>query len=228
MKKIHRFLLQQPLTDQVSITDPDLIHLMKTVLKLAEGEECIVFTNGSDDLLCEITTIEKKEIILSKKQLIPKKIIPKTITACISIVKRDNVELIVQKLTELGVATIIPIISERTVKQALRIDRLQKISDEALEQSGGSTRVHITEPLLLRDALEQQKNTVQCYFDMDGAALTSTQEQDITFYIGPEGGWSDGDKILLQEHSLKAYTLAGTVLRAETAAIVAAHTLLWQ
>jgi 16S rRNA (uracil1498-N3)-methyltransferase len=229
MKKVHRFLIPQTITgDAVSTEESDLVHLIKNVLKLTIGEHCILFFDTSDDYLCTISSIEKKSVTFSIDSTLPKKKIPRHITACISIIKRDNFELTVQKLTELGVQSIIPIISERTIKQSLRTDRLQKISDEALEQSGGSTRVHISEPKSLKEVLSSQTNASQYYFDMGGASLVRPEEStDITIYIGPEGGWSDGDLALFKEYKLPSYTLGETVLRAETAAIVASYTLLW-
>jgi 16S rRNA (uracil1498-N3)-methyltransferase len=229
MKKIHRFLLPHIGSETpLSVRDSDVIHLIKNVLKLAVGEECIVFTDGGDDVLCSITEINKHEVLLSQKTLLPKIDIEKSVTACISITKRDSFELIVQKLTELGIRRIVPIISERTVKQSLRVDRLQKISDEALEQSGGATRVHISEPLSLQEALEEHKNTASYYFDMDGTSISKPTEHVLVFYIGPEGGWSDGDKTLFAQYAVQSSLLGRTVLRAETAAIVAAYTLLWE
>ncbi len=191
------------------------------------GEECIVFANGSDDHVAKIIRIEKNKLDMEILSVIAKKDIPKNITACVSITKRDSFEIIIQKLTEIGVQTIIPIISNRTIKQALRIDRLQKISNEALEQSGGSTVVTIAEPEDLESALRTKADQLQCFFDMDGEKLQEISDKDIAFYIGPEGGWSDTDKDLFKKYNLKNYTLGETVLRAETAAIVAGYKLLW-
>ncbi len=228
MKKIHRFLLTKPPTGpNLTLDDSEVIHLIKNVLKLAVGEECIVFSSGSDDYICSIVEISKHAIELNVLSTTPKKIIPRKITACISITKRDNFELVVQKLTELGVHSIVPIISDRTIKQALRLDRLQKISDEALEQSGGSTRIEIFEPETLAYSLLKRKDLPQYCFDMDGKKLENENIQEAVFYIGPEGGWSDEEKSLFKDNGVKIYSLGGTVLRAETATIVAGYKLLW-
>lgn len=229
MKKIHRFLVREALNDKtLELADRELIHLIKNVLKMEPGEECIVFCDNSDDYLTKIVSIEKNSLKLEVASVIPKKVIPKNITACISITKRDSFEITVQKLTELGVQNIIPILSDRTIKQALRIDRLQKISNEALEQSGGSKIVNITEPQSLEKVLEKMKDKTQCFFDMDGTKLTNNDEGDMAFYIGPEGGWSENDKKLFEKYNLKKYKLGETVLRAETAAIVGGYKILWE
>ncbi len=229
MKKIHRFLIPQQISGGAfSITNAETLHQMRTVLKLKERELCIVFNDKGDDYQCTINTIEPHSISLHVEEIIPKKIIPKQVTACISITKRDTFELVVQKATELGVQKIIPLLSDRTIKQSLRIDRLQKISDEALEQSGGSHRVVITEPQTLKQALEETKDSVRYLFDMDGVPYTKNADTTIAYFIGPEGGWTDTERALfVAQHNTAVYTLGGTTLRAETAAIAAAHTLLW-
>jgi 16S rRNA (uracil1498-N3)-methyltransferase len=228
MKKIHRFLVKTaPNGASITLEDVELVHLMKNVLKLSTHESCIVFADKSDDYICSIKSIEKKSIMLNVESIMPKRVIPKQITACISITKRDNFELVVQKLTELGIQTIVPIISGRTIKQALRIDRLQKISDEALEQSGGSTRVHILQPQQLEDSLIKNKDMPVYLFDMNGKSLSSILDKELVFYIGPEGGWSEEDKALFDKYQATVYTLGTTTLRAETAAIVASYKLIW-
>jgi 16S rRNA (uracil1498-N3)-methyltransferase len=228
MKKIHRFLISEaPKTSSFVLEDKEVVHLINNVLKLKKGEECIFFVDGSDDYLCSISEINKKSISLKIEKQIPNKSPKKIVTACISIVKKDNFELIVQKLTELGVSFIVPIISDRTIKQSLRIDRLQKISDEALEQSGRSKRVLINDPLSLKNALEKFKNSKQYYFDIGGEKIKEQNFDDIVFYVGPEGGWSEEESKLFEQHNIKKYKLGDTILRAETAAIVGAYNLLW-
>lgn len=228
MKKIHRFLISEiPKEENFEILEAEVIHLVKNVLKLKVGETCIVFADGSDDYICNILEINKKSITLKVNEKTKKQVLKKSLMACISIVKKDNFEIIVQKLTELGVNTIVPIISDRTIKQSLRIDRLQKISDEALEQSGGSKRVLIEQAITLEDALEKFKNIKQYYFDMNGEKLSDQNFDTAVFYIGPEGGWSEEETLLFEQNKIKKYKLGETVLRAETAAIVGAYNLLW-
>lgn len=230
MKKQHRFLLETiPESTPFIISDPTLVHHMYSVLKLAPGELFRVFPPGGDDTLLEIRAITKKEVVCDKKEMVSAIQIPKKITACIAITKRDSFELTVQKLTELGVHTIIPILSNRTVKQSLRLDRLQKISDEALEQSGHAQRVTISEPISLEQALLSYANIPSYYCEtyLPEQPLVHTPKHCV-FYVGPEGGWTDEEKELFTTHAAHPLSLSATVLRAETAAIVAAAYLLWK
>ena len=189
------------------------------------GEHFIVFSDGSNDNVVEIKNIDKHRIILTTTETHPVRQTSRNMIAVISMVKGGAFETIVQKLTELGVSTIVPLTSDRTVKQSVRLDRLQSISDEALEQSGGTKRVSIVEPIGLEDCLEKYKYP-SILFDMEAPALQKQNSDTIVMYIGPEGGWSDKDKELFKKYNVAFANLGPRVLRADTAAIVGAFTLL--
>lgn len=229
MKKQHRFFVTTiPATNTFKSSDVEVVHMIRTVLRLVPGETCHLFTDDSDDLVVKIVSIEKNGVTFEKISVKPKIVIPLKTIAAISITKRDTFELAVQKLTELGVSMIIPIISDRTIKQSLRIDRLQKISDEAVEQSGHSQKVTISNPKYLFEAIGAHKNIQGFYFDTDTEEKLHKSQSSVIFYIGPEGGWSDKEKDLFKINNVSPVTLGDTVLRSETAAIVAAYTLIWQ
>jgi 16S rRNA (uracil1498-N3)-methyltransferase len=228
MKKIHRFLIPSLFKDQVfSIKEKDFVHQIKNVLKFSVGEEVVLFAPFSNDFKCKITDLEKDSASFEVLEEIEKIKIPKPITACISIVKKDNFELITQKLTELGVSTLIPIVSDRTIKQSLNMERLKKISVEALEQSGHSNKINILKPISLKESLEENKDKTCIYFDIEGKAMNANLDVDC-FYIGPEGGWSDKDKNIFKKYNALPYQLGQSVLRAETASIVASDRLIWR
>jgi len=228
MKKLHRFLLPNlPKDKSFSINEKDFVHQIKNVLKFSLGEELVLFAPFSNDLKCKISSLEKTSISFEVLEEIEKIEIPKSITACISIVKKDNFELITQKLVELGVSTLIPIISDRTIKQSLNMERLEKISIEALEQSGHSNKMTILEPVSLEESLKQNQGKSCIYFDIEGKTMNESVSVDC-FYIGPEGGWSDNDKELFEKYSTLPYQLGQSVLRAETASIVASDRIIWR
>lgn len=228
-KKIHRFFLTEiPELTEFIITNPALLHQLIKVLRYKEGEELIFFSNGSDDFLVQIKEINKNQINFIKKMVIPARPKPiRNVIAAISIIKKDLFELVVQKLTELGVAVIVPIVSERTIKQSIRQERLEQISLEALEQSGGNTKVQITSPVTLTQCLERFPFP-SVVFDMvySDKKIDVTKDQVIIMYIGPEGGWTENEKNIFQKYSVLNKSLGYNVLRAETAAIVGAFSLL--
>lgn len=227
MKKLHRFYLSDlPTADTFEITDSALVHQLATVLRYAIGEQFIVFGNGSDDIVVQIDELSKKVVVVHVVDRISAIHPPRHIIAAVSIIKRDLFELVVEKLTELGVREIVPVLSSRTIKQSTRLDRLELISREAIEQSGQNTLVTIHNPMTLSDALNAFPFP-SVVFDPRESESQIEAAQKMVLYIGPEGGWSDIDLEVFKQHKHIYYKKLGdTILRTETAAIVGAYTIL--
>jgi 16S rRNA (uracil1498-N3)-methyltransferase len=227
MKKIHRFLVQQnlPAEGPITITDPEVVHVVSGVLRIQAGEQVIFFTDGSPDFVTTLTVASKKFVSGEVVSVFGNDTTPtKEVAAAVAITKQ-NFDTIVQKLTELGVSTIIPLLTDRTVKKDARLDRLQKISNEALEQCGGNRVVKIYEPMSLEKALADFTDYEKISFDtVEANKGTATNDKTI-FFIGPEGGWSDAERELLHKET-NVFSLGNRILKADTAAIVAAYELL--
>ncbi len=223
-KKLHRFLVSEIPRD-LNISDPHTIYQAHSVLKLRPGEHIVIFENGGDDIETKILSIHKKGLSLEKISEKENPVLPKKVSVAISITKGATFEFAVQKLTEVGVQNIIPIISDRTVKQNIRLDRIQKISDEALEQSGGNNQVKIYEPMTLKESFEkfsEPKIILDAY-----AKNNDIPSGDCILYIGPEGGWSEKDEEIFKQNTHTTLSLGTKILRTETAAIIGAHKILW-
>ena len=161
----------------------------------------------------------------------------------LSIFKFDRFEWAVEKLTELGVAKIEPIISRRTEKylaQAAmnRVERWRRIAIEAAKQSRRASIPVISDPRQLREAvLSIDKTAVRLLLSeqqIELSLLSALQEQSVeqpeefVLAIGPEGGWTPEEVSLFGEQNWQPVTLGSTILRAETAAIAAtAITAAW-
>lgn len=231
MKKIHRFLTTQNLVSEgpITITDPEVVHVLSSVLRIQAGEQVIFLNDGSPDFVTTLSVVSKKFVSGDVVSVFGNDTTPtKEVVAAVAITKQ-NFDTIVQKLTELGVSTIVPLLTDRTVKKDARLDRLQKISDEALEQCGGNRVVKIYEPMTLEKALVDFTDYEKISFDtLDGQAEhkkgTTTNNKTI-FFIGPEGGWSDIERELLHKETT-VLSLGSRILKADTAAIVAAYELL--
>lgn len=226
-KKLHRFFIDSlPEGNPAVITDVSLVHQIVSVLKFSVGESFIIFTNGGPDVTVTIITKDKKSLTveIGTSTVVPNT--PRTIIACVSITKGASFELAVQKLTEVGVSQIVPLLSNRTIKHAIRIDRLERISLEALEQSGGTTKVVLHEPMTIEACL-----VLFPFFSVVCDAHTTTGDmslpETVVMYVGPEGGWDDTDREVFATKEFHQLSLGGKILRTETAAIIGAHTLLW-
>jgi 16S rRNA (uracil1498-N3)-methyltransferase len=168
-----------------------------------------------------IESYENNSVLLSIIESAQNKVLPVRETYLfVSIVKKDNFEWIAEKATELGVSHIIPIISERTEKKDINIDRIKKIIIEASEQSGRGTIPILSEVIDLNTALTNYGHIKSIVWD-PLATKFSTQDigSSIGAYIGPEGGWSSKELELFKQHSLMIRSLGPQVLRSETAVI---------
>ena len=158
--------------------------------------------------------------------------------------KSDKMDFIVQKSTELGVANIIPVITERVIvkidesNEKKKVDRWNKIALEASKQSG-RTRVPIVENVVnLENIVEklskydivivpyecERENTIK-------AILTNihTNVKDVAVVIGPEGGFSESDIVILKSmDNVKLVSLGKRILRTETAGITTIAMLLYE
>lgn len=233
-KKLHRFYVDSlPAEPSFVLTDKNLVHQISRVLSMTVGDSFVLFSEGTDDAVVEITSHTRHELQVRVVNIITQLPAPRVrLIAAISIPKRDTFELIVQKLTELGVTEIVPLISERTVKQSVRIERLQAISNEAVEQCGGNRRVVIHEPMELGACIAQFQLPA-ITFDRDGLPLSEwnqygqQEHSSCIMYIGPEGGWSDGDRAKFADAHAYVATLGPRTLRTDTAAIISTHIILW-
>jgi 16S rRNA (uracil1498-N3)-methyltransferase len=154
------------------------------------------------------------------------------VTLYVAALKRDNLELVVQKATEIGVSEIVPLRSARTIKQEANVERLQLIAREAAEQSGRG-RVPVVRPLV---SYEEAIKTLQdrqsaFFFDLNASPLLmpdtgySIRDTKACLFIGPEGGWAPEERVLAEQQGLTIVGLGPRTLRGETAAIVASYLL---
>ncbi|MFZ2038580.1 MAG: RsmE family RNA methyltransferase [Minisyncoccia bacterium] len=225
--RINRFLVEfDPKQTEIKITDENLINQIKNVLKLSLEHVVNLFNGRGEEVLAEVITLNKKEVVFSVQEVFTSKDNgDKRVILYCAILKKENFELVAQKGTEVGVSKIVPIITERTIKLGLNMERLQKIVKEAAEQSGRGIVTEISEPIKFIEALEQAKeNDVNFFCHFSNKSINKIKANgQIGLFIGPEGGWSDGEVEQAKEEGCEVVALGENVLRAETAAIVSTY-----
>lgn len=221
--KIHRFFLSDKLTekDSITITSESLVNQLKNVFRFDIDDQVILFDNSGYDFVFSIKNFEKDSVMLSKVSTHENIVLPERETYLFaSLVKKDNFEWIAQKATELGVSHIIPIMSDRSEKKDLNIERIQKIIIEAAEQSGRGTLPILYNITDLSSALINYAHIKSIAWDPTAAKFVS---QDIIStigaYIGPEGGWSPQELELFKQHNIHTRSLGPQILKSETAVI---------
>lgn len=200
---------------------------MKSVFRFHDGIQFILFNGQAVDYVCEVVSLTRKELVfrvLETREV--KRYSACNLSLAFSLIKKDNVEWVIQKGTELGVSEFIPLVSERSEKKGFNMDRAKRIVIEACEQSGRAEIPKIRETTTLADFLAGDEGKV-VVLHTEGEAfnarlLDAERGDKVVACIGPEGGWSEKEIALFGEKGASFVTLPTPVLRAETAAIATA------
>lgn len=230
--RLHRFYIEQPLGEELVVEQSELVHQWISVFRYQCEDEVVLFssTNVGVDYIYRIKSANKKAVMLSfvseQKNILPKK----EITLCMAIVKKDTFENIVRHATELGVTKIIPVLASRSEKKNLNFERLNNIAKEASEQSGRGSVPVITDILSFSEALEEMRGNTNIFTSLYGEdsrelANRGLLKNNLTLWIGPEGGWTHEEETLAKENNFKMMKLTETVLKADTAAVCAMSAL---
>lgn len=221
--RLHRFFIENnfPAHGKIIIDIPELLHQWRNVFRMKSGEQVILFNTTGTEYTCALDTIERKNATLEILSESQGKRAPHPLTLCAALIKKDNFDLIVQKAVEIGATHIIPIISERSEKKGLNLERAARITTEASEQCGRVDIPMVDEPISFEAALEKLSlDTTIIGFDPTGGSFDAHAfaHKNIALFIGPEGGWSEHEIDALQSAG-RVMQLPTFILRAETAAI---------
>lgn len=238
--KTHRFFVKQDLDnkkEEITISDHGIAHQVKNVLRLKKGDPIILLDGNGTEFHGKLRIITNRELNISKEKIkfLHKKGKTK-IHLLVSLIKKDKFEWVLQKTTELGVSRITPIVSDRTEKLNLNMDRADKIVREASEQSERADIPFVDEPISLKEAVSICETPI-FVLDLEGERIDVTQmretylaspesDKDICVFVGPEGGWSEKDWEEFNKKEYKKIILGDQVLRAETASIAVCSLLL--
>jgi len=226
---MQRYFAKQKINNELVLYEQDHHHI-KNVMRNKIGDYIeVVYENIV--YICSIENIEPVTLKIidtikeDKKQNIK-------LTIGVSLVTEQNFDLILQKLTELGVSSIIPLKTERSIvkldakKIAKKINRWQTICKEASEQSK-RTYIPIIENIISLKELSNRSDRLKliCSLASSSQPLNNYLTDDIKeilFVIGPEGGFTKEEEKYLLTNNFKAVSLGNRVMRVETAAIYVA------
>ena len=231
--KLHRFLVEKIKFEDKNIVldDRPLLNQINNVLRMKTGSNFIVFDGSGTEFLVEIIfhlpNGNNKKLICEVKEERAGIKRNKKLNLVFSMIKKENMDIVLDMGTQLGVTNFIPLITERTVKTGWNQTRMQKIVNEAVEQSGyGDVPQISAEPQKLSSVIERFKKERGnldglCVLDFDGVPLSSLKHliSVDTVFVGPEGGWSDKEREIFKKHNIKSISLGKNVLRAETASV---------
>ena len=230
--RLTRSFVELPLRTGAEVLLPEGVaaHLLR-VLRLRLGDECVLFNGDGHDYRARITALGKREATAAVMDAAPvENESPLRITLLQGIARGEKMDWILQKATELGIARIVPVTSERSeVKlDAQRADKRlahwRGIVVAACEQSGRARLPEVAAPQALAAAAVLRDGPGFLLDPFAEASLTSLPGDPplaCTIAIGPEGGWSPRDRSQLVEAGFAGLRLGPRVLRTETAGIAA-------
>ncbi len=229
-----RLYLDQPLGPGQSLPlGRDQANYLFNVMRLSVGAAVTVF-NGRDGAWRALVAQAGKRagLLACEAQSAPQQN-PPDLWLCFAPIKKARTDFIVEKAVEMGAARIVPMLTEFTNSERVRVDRLQAHAVEAAEQCGGTFVPEVAEPLKFQSLLDHWGAARQIMFcdetqaGRDVGIRSTSPGAPWAIFIGPEGGFSDAERARL--HGLGhacPVALGPRILRADTAA-VAAMTL-WQ
>ena len=243
---MHRFFVEEPAMGEnsITITGGDVNHI-KNVLRMAVGDKiCVINGQNNKEYYCEITAVGNDavdtricEIRESDQEL------GNEVVLFQGLPKSDKMELIIQKAVELGVHTIVPVSTDRTVvkldakKEANKRKRWMSISESAAKQSGRLRIPEVTPVVSYREALEMAKKMDVRLIPYELAeGMEKTRElmssiqpgQSVAVFIGPEGGFEENEIQMAKEAGIEPVTLGRRILRTETAGFTVISWLMYQ
>ncbi|MFN3764529.1 MAG: 16S rRNA (uracil(1498)-N(3))-methyltransferase [Aliihoeflea sp.] len=204
-------------------------HYLTNVIRMREGGELLVFNGRDGEWRASVAAISKKSVTLSlAEQTRPQPATPDLIY-CFAPIKAGRLDYMVQKAVEMGAGVLQPVITQHTQMAKIGTERLQANAVEAAEQCGVLAVPEIREPMKL-DRLLAEWDTDRALIFCDESAtgdnpvetLIRLKGRRLALIVGPEGGFSDGER--RQLHALDFVTaipLGPRILRADTAAVAA-------
>ena len=193
------------------------------VMRLNQGSELLLFDGSSGEWLARISDVGKKRMTLTVERRTREAESVPDVWLGFAPVKRAQTDWLVEKATELGVAKLAPVMTQRTVAERVRLDRFEAIAIEAAEQCGRTLLPDIAEPVTLSQLLANRDVTRTLYFaDETGGepVAQALKPGPALLLIGPEGGFTGEERAAVRaaENAI-AISLGPRILRAETAAL---------
>jgi len=252
---VPRFYIPPPAwnTDRLVLDGPEAHHCLD-VLRMQAGERAVVFNGRGAEATVEITAAQKERVELKLLHRAKSPPLRCEITLGQAIPKGKNMDLIVEKATELGAAAIAPLLSDRTVVQvepddsARKQEKWQRVAIEAAKQCGQNWLPAVHAPrtpraffdsgpkfdlMLIASLQSDARNLKQVLAEIawnSGPPRRGPNAPSVLVLVGPEGDFTPAEISLARSHGCHPITLGPIILRTETAAIyclsVLSHELL--
>lgn len=234
--RAHRFFVEQRLADGITARlTPEQSRQARTVLRLRPDDAVELFDGSGAVALARLTRVERDvaEVLVGSVSHITNASLD--LTVGLALLRGERFDLAVQKLTEVGASSIVPLAAQHCVVSYAvgrewdrRAARLRRIAIEAAEQSERATVPRIAEPVSVEQFLVEHSGAALALVERDATAQRLVDvplSERLALMVGPEGGWSNSERDAIAAVA-QPVSLGPLILRAETAAIVAAGVLM--
>ena len=228
---------------EIKIQGSDVNHI-KNVLRLPVGKEITISDRQGREFECIIKEINVETVTAQIKNVKENDTEPAVDTVLFqSLIKGEKMEFVIQKSVEIGVTTIIPIMTHRCVvkletekKLKSKVERWQKIAESAAKQSRRGIIPKVCMPMTMKEAISYAKDhlNVSCIpYELEHALHIKTFLQplkvdSIGIFIGPEGGFTEEEIALADQAGVQAITLGKRILRSETAGLFTLANIMYE
>lgn len=218
-----RLYTPSQITSGLHILSEPQSHYVQVVLRKKIGDSIKLFNETNGEWNATISQITKRAVTVNVENLIrqPIKLIERFLA--FAPIKHDALGFLAEKITELGVTHVQPIITEYTQVHKFPAERFQKQMVDAAQQCERFDIPQLYPPKKLNLFLKEMPSHIKFYAALERTSrpeIELNKTQPMGFIIGPEGGFSPHEKNLLLNHSnLKPISLGSLILRAETASI---------
>ncbi|MEF3255113.1 MAG: RsmE family RNA methyltransferase [Deferribacterales bacterium] len=219
-EKIKRFFIEKELTDELEVED-DLYHQLKNVLRIKIGDK-FAFINEQEIGEYQFYFGMKKSGIFNIIKKEPLKKADYTLNIYLSILQREYLDFVVEKLGEIGVTTIIPTITKRSIQHINEntLERMKKLLYKGFLQAEHNFLPIIQQPTYLTDIEPDTTNSFVLYERENEKKKIDIKDKNVSLVIGPEGGFNDNELDILLNKGFNIVSPINGILKAETSAII--------
>jgi 16S rRNA (uracil1498-N3)-methyltransferase len=236
-----RFFVETPISSQHAVLTAAEAHHLLHVMRAGPGDEVLLFDGSGGEFLARIDSLGRSEVQLSivQRRQIDREL-PQRITLGVALPKAQRRGWLVEKLVELGVSRLVPLVTDRVAGQSREqnTERMRRAVIEASKQCGRNRLMQIAEASHLADFLAAAPHgsprfiahptqpiewtiTSSTFNDADvhDAAESSQGGSEVFLAVGPEGGFSDGEIAEARRTAWQCVDLGPRILRTDTAAV---------
>lgn len=219
-----RLFTQSELNENVPVILTDnQHHYLAHVMRCRRGDDILLFNGKDGEWIGQITDISKKQtqVLVKENTRLQSQEALSDVWLCFAAIKKDNMDFVIQKATELGVSVLQPVLTHRTVVSHINTEKMRMQAVEAAEQSERLSVPLIKEPISLDKLLDNWDDTRTLYYlDERGAGQAFKAKEKVAYLVGPEGGFdtAEFEKMRLLKYAEPLH-FGRRILRAETAAV---------